>query len=98
MLFFLNLVPIQNNSRIDPAPMIGNERVHLFVAVRAKKIRFREVVEIDLIIVTARLSPPATRRADSLRHVHSDVVCDVSYAGWGHAGRNSGVRAGPLLG
>jgi hypothetical protein len=33
-------VPIQNNCRIDPAPVIRNERVHLFIAVRAKKICF----------------------------------------------------------
>ncbi|WP_296645155.1 transposase, partial [Roseinatronobacter sp.] len=30
-------------------------------------------------IVTARLSPPAAWRADGIRHVHNDVVCDVSY-------------------
>ena len=29
---FISFVSIQNNSRIDPAPIIGNERVHLFVA------------------------------------------------------------------
>jgi len=56
------------------------------------------LVAIDISKVTARLSPPAWRRPDGLRHVHSDVVCDVSYARRGHAGRNSGGRAAPLLG
>ena len=49
-------------------------------------------------MVTARLSPPVLGPADSLRHVHSDVVNDVSYARRGHAGRNFGGRAAPLLG
>ena len=43
--------------------------------------------------VTARLSPPARRRRDGLRHVHSDVASDVSYARRGDAGRGSGCRA-----
>ena len=29
----------------------------------------------------ARLGPPARMIGDGLRHVHNDVVCDVSYAG-----------------
>lgn len=32
------------------------------------------------MIVTARLAPPACFYRDALRHVHSDVVSDVSYA------------------
>ena len=40
-------------------------------------------------IVTIRLVPPAGFRRKALRHVHSDVVCDVSYARRGDAGRSS---------
>lgn len=29
--------------------------------------------------VTARLAPPAIFRRELLRHVHSDVVCDISW-------------------
>ncbi len=39
--------------------------------------------------VTTRLAPPAGFRRKALRHVHSDVVCDVSYARRGDAGRSS---------
>ena len=40
-------------------------------------------------LVTTRLAPPAGFRRKALRHVHSDVVCDVSYARRGDAGRSS---------
>ena len=40
--------------------------------------------------VTARLAPPAGFRRKVLRHVHNDVVCDVSYARRGDARRSSG--------
>ena len=40
--------------------------------------------------VTARLPPPARFRREVLRHVHSDVANDVSYARRDDAGRGSG--------
>ena len=50
------------------------------------------------LYVTTRLAPPARFRRETLRHVHSDVATDVSYARRGDAGRGFGCRAPPALG
>ena len=42
---------------------------------------------LKLFEVIAQLGPPAGMVGDGVRHVHNDVVCDVSYAGAGDAWR-----------
>ena len=61
----------------------------LFAANSTTK-RIREIV---ISIVTARLGPPAGLIGDAVRHGHSDVVCEVSYAGAGDAWRCAWVGA-----
>ena len=88
--------------------MIANDKKGMVAATPSATCPHESVLPIrlrpDFLVVfegyavTARLLPPAGRRADSLRHVHSDVANDVFYARRGYAGRNSGGRAAPILG